>query len=285
MNKQINDSPNQKMQNSASFWKFLSIVLILILVGWFGYTLLDQSDTKDNLIDEVTTTTITPEVRIIEVSDEEIEQNIDNQIVRDARVFSDNVTITSTDGKITLTGTVPSYDSKKAAAENALDVFGVVSVDNELLVSFPDTANIPDDETLQSRIENLLAWNSDLESYDIEVSVNEGSVTLQGTVDSLWRKTEAEEQTYSAYGVHNVKNELAIVFTENYSDERIAEDIVSALERNSFIDEEDIDVRVTNGNVTLEGKVDTSYEFNTIEDIAFYTLGVVSVENEMTIVI
>ncbi|MBD3362853.1 BON domain-containing protein [Candidatus Dojkabacteria bacterium] len=262
------------VNDNSGIWQFISVILFIILVGWIGFYF-RKTPTEPEVSDV--------NISVVEPTDEEIQETIVSQLVWDSRVFSDNVDVSVTDGEVTLTGAVPNYESKKAAAQSALDVEGVISVDNEIIVEFPDISEIPEDEILQERVSNLLAWDSDLESYDIDVSVEDGNVTLTGTVDSFWRKNQAEEQAYSSYGVHNVDNQLAIVFTEDYTDENIAEDIMEALERNAIIDEEDVVVKVTDGHVTLTGKVDTAYESSVSTDIAFYTLGVKSVTNRLEV--
>ncbi|MBD3362858.1 BON domain-containing protein [Candidatus Dojkabacteria bacterium] len=266
--------------NTAGFWKAVTVFIVILLIGWIVFYYAQQSKTLSEKDISQTVSEITDEEKNVDV---QIKEDIENQLIWDPRVFSDNVAISVNEGKVTLSGTVPSFEAKKGAGESTLDVEGVVSVDNELTVQYADASKIPENEILWERVNDALRWNTDLEQYDIEATVDEGVVTLEGTVDTLQKKTKAQEIVYAISGVHDVDNQLAIVFTEYFSDERIAEDIVDTLERNLWIDEEDVDVKVTSGFVTLTGKVSSYREYDKAEEIASFTMGVVEVENNLEV--
>ena len=59
-------------------------------------------------------------------------------------------------------------------------------------------------------IERALARNWSIDDQDIEVAVLGNRVTLNGTVDSLYQKDEAERIAWNAPGVRSVDNELFI---------------------------------------------------------------------------
>jgi osmotically-inducible protein OsmY len=271
--KNTNESRVRKSKSNS--WMMLSITLFLIILGLTAYILVGVSDEVQDIYND--------DIETVDVGDETMENNINNQLLWDSRVLSEDVNVEVTEGKVTLTGVVPTYTAKKEAAQSALDVADVISVDNELVVEADQNTNIPNDKTLEERIDNIYFWNVNLESYDIDVAVDDGTVTLTGNVDTLWRKTEAEDLAYNVSGVYNVNNQLAVVYTEDLTDERIAEDIVQSLERNIAIDEEDIDVKVANGTVTLNGKVDSLYQYNEVEDAALFTNGVISIDNQIVI--
>jgi osmotically-inducible protein OsmY len=67
------------------------------------------------------------------------------------------------------------------------------------------------------------------------------------------------------------------------SDERIKEDINDRLSDDPFIDATEIDVTVTNGEVTLTGKVDDRSDKRRAEDIAEAVSGVINVENRIRV--
>jgi len=94
-----------------------------------------------------------------------------------------------------------------------------------------------------------------LTGSDIEVSVRSGWVTLNASVDAYWKKLRAEEIATTLTGVLGVTNELAVVPSDAYEDKLIADNIVSALDRNVHVDAESVDVRVNDGVVTLSGSV------------------------------
>ncbi len=68
------------------------------------------------------------------------------------------------------------------------------------------------------------------------------------------------------------------------SDERIHEDVNDYLTQNPDLDASDIEVRVENGEVTLNGSVDSRHSKRLAEDLADDVPGVVDVNNELKIV-
>ena len=72
---------------------------------------------------------------------------------------------------------------------------------------------------------------------------------------------------------------------KNYSrsDERIKEDINDRLSDDPFVDASDIDVTVSNGEVTLSGTVDHRSTKRRAEDLADAVSGVKNVENRLRV--
>jgi osmotically-inducible protein OsmY len=74
---------------------------------------------------------------------------------------------------------------------------------------------------------------------------------------------------------------LAVVPTENVTDERIASDVVEALERNGNVMAERVTVEVKDGLVTLTGMVHDRSAYLAAEDAARGTYGVLGVINDL----
>jgi osmotically-inducible protein OsmY len=66
-------------------------------------------------------------------------------------------------------------------------------------------------------------------------------------------------------------------------DKDIAQDIESALERNQYVDAENVTVKVEDGKVTLTGTVSSYYARGTAYDAAAFTLGVLQVDNHIVV--
>jgi len=64
------------------------------------------------------------------------------------------------------------------------------------------------DDRIRKEIYGRLFDDTDLDASDIEVSVDNGVVTLSGSVDSLWDKRRAEDIAKSVSGVMEVNNKL-----------------------------------------------------------------------------
>lgn len=216
-------------------------------------------------------------------TDEDIKVDITKQLNWDARIDASDISITVDDGRVTLAGEVPSVTAKSAATNDAYLVDGVVSVQNDLTVNFPESKTVPTDTDIKENVITALSLDSDLESYKIDVDVDQGWVTLEGTVNAYWEKVSAKNTALDVNGVLGVSNNLGVVPTESFVDESIANDIIKALERNVHVNADDIDVTVEDGEVTLEGIVRTITAKNAAYDAALYTPGVVHVQNKVTV--
>ncbi len=216
-------------------------------------------------------------------SSEELRKDVQDQLHWDSRVNGGDVKVEVEDATVTLTGTVPTYSARRAAQEDAWLVPGVRAVDNRLKVAYQSEAQVPADSEIATNLTNVISWDSDLENADVDVFVKDGWVTLRGTVNAYWKKLRAEELAATLTGVHGVTNELAVVPSGSYEDKLIADSIVAALERNTHGDVEFINVQVNRGEVTLTGSVSSLPAFQTAQQAAEYTPGVVAVNNELTI--
>lgn len=92
-----------------------------------------------------------------------------------------------------LAGTVLTFTSLGAAADDALHVPGVKAVRNELRVGFPDEITAPDDTEIENRIKSMFSWHENLKDFDFNINVENGWVNLEGAVDSYWKKVQAAE--------------------------------------------------------------------------------------------
>lgn len=211
--------------------------------------------------------------------DEEVKRNITDELYRDPRVDASEVSVKVDNGRVVLTGQVPTYFSSTAAYSVALQTPGVISVDNRLIVSYPPGVTTPSDSQLLTIVEEKLARNPDIEIQDKEIDVTGGNVTLRGTVDAYWKKDYAETLVASEPGVLTITNNLAIVPDKDYLDQDVANGVSLSLESNPLVSVEDIDVRVENGKVTLTGTVPSWPVWEAAHSAAVLTPGVREVEN------
>jgi len=122
-----------------------------------------------------------------------------------------------------------------------------------------------------------------IRAREIDVTVANGMVTLEGTVEDTWQKWRAEDLVADLSGVILVENHLTVVPTESFVDQDIAEDIESALERNLYVVADDVTVEVENGTVTLSGTVTSWAARRAAYEAALYTTGVVDVRNLLSV--
>jgi len=140
------------------------------------------------------------------------------------------------------------------------------------------------DDQLKRDIEAELSWDPKVRAAEIGVSVNEGAVSLLGTVDTYAQKWAAEDATKRVAGVRSVAQDLEVkIQTEHKrSDTDIAEAIQSALKWDVLVPKE-VTAKVSNGMVTLEGGVRWHFESESAERAVRNLTGVISVWNTITI--
>lgn len=168
---------------------------------------------------------VTPDVN---TSDIEIRTQVEEAILRDPYINALGIEVVVEDGVVTLTGEVESYFDKYQADEVASTVNGVeeivnnIEVDYEELVyepSFEDWDVIEDeydyepvvieDPDLEEAVLDELRWSPFVNPENITVEVEDGVVTLSGTVLTQNAVEEATEEAYEA-GASEVVNNLTI---------------------------------------------------------------------------
>jgi osmotically-inducible protein OsmY len=217
------------------------------------------------------------------VTDEKIKKEVVDQLYWDSRVDASEIDIEVDDGKVLLKGEVPDYGSKASASSGAWTIEGVTTVENDIQVNYPSTMTVPTDEDIASSIRTSLELDADIDATDIDISVTGGIVTLEGTVDAYWKKQRVEDIASNAEGVVDLVNKISIVPTEDFLDKDIAEEIIGSISRNFNVNEEEIDVIVKDGEVTLSGKVDDWNAYRAVLDAAEFTPGVKDVKDQLII--
>ena len=190
-----------------------------------------------------------------EVSDVSIAAEVKRRLLEDA-LADHNVDVAVKNGVVTLTGSTANLRGKRRAKRIAESIKGVLSVVNTLKVK----PHIRSDEDLKKDVEEALAQDHAVRTYEITVDTKGGIVTLRGTVDSFMAKTLVERVASRVRGVAEIQNTLTIKYSEDRFDKRIAGDIESRLSWDMRVDAELVDVEVSNGKVTLKGLVGSAAE-------------------------
>lgn len=216
-------------------------------------------------------------------TDELIKKDIVNRLESDSRVDASNIKVKVDGGEVTLTGDALTYSERINAGSIAWNVTGVTAVDNQITVEFPTTYTVPSDSDIKQNIKQMLDWNTDVDEEKIEVSIDSGLVTLEGSVPTYWQKLQVEIDAGRADGVIGVTNKLAVVPTEDITDEVLGERLMDRVEQNAPAYVDDVNARVKNGKVTLSGSVPTFNIWDSIYSTAVNTLGVTEVEDNISI--
>ena len=140
------------------------------------------------------------------------------------------------------------------------------------------------DKQIQLDVLADIARDLSFKPAEIGVEVDNGIVTLTGTVSSYLKVGAAAEIASIVPGVKDVANKLTVaLFGVPRDDTAIARAVRNSLEWDVTVPEEKIESIVRNGVVTLKGTVDYWYQRNAVADAVAHLLGVVSVNNHIVI--
>ncbi|MDY7110101.1 MAG: BON domain-containing protein [Planctomycetota bacterium] len=216
-------------------------------------------------------------------NDELIKKDIVDSLFWDDRVDASDIAVEVEDGVVNLAGAVPTYLAREAAFDDALVLDGVTQVRNRIDVRPVVTDGPPTDERIRDDLAMIIQRDPNLEAAEINVAVNAGRVTLEGTVDAHWKKFHVEERIAHTRGVLAIDNLLAVVPRRDIGDQAIGEVITAALDRHALVNANDITVSVEDGIVTLTGNVPDRLSRQAAYEAALYTEGVVEIRDELVL--
>lgn len=135
------------------------------------------------------------------------------------------------------------------------------------------------DTEIQQDVIDEFVWDPEVTASEVGVEVDEGVVTLTGTVDSYTVKLAAHDAAQRVEGVRAVANDLSVRGPLTYNDTDLARAVVDALDANFPVPPGCIDVTVQNGEVKLAGKVDWAFQRAAAATSVRYPRGVRDLEN------
>ncbi|RKS03602.1 MULTISPECIES: BON domain-containing protein [unclassified Flavobacterium] len=139
------------------------------------------------------------------------------------------------------------------------------------------------DENLQKDVQDALKWEPQLRAAEIGVIAKNGIVTLTGTVDNYYKKSEAENAAKKVSGVKAIveKIEIKTPDSKSINDNYIAEKILNVFKSDFSIPDEKIKLKVEKGWVTLEGNVNWNYQKEAAKNAVIDLMGVRGVTNNI----
>ncbi len=213
-------------------------------------------------------------------TNENLQKDVQNAIKWEPLLHAAEIGVTVKDGVITLTGVVDSY-AKKLEAENAAkNVVGVKAVAETIEVNYGSLFK-KNDTDIANEILNAWKWNWEVPSDHIKVKVESGWVTLEGQLEWNYQKEAAKRAVDNLIGVKGVSNKITIKSESNDDVEKTA--IEHSLARSWAIDDENVFVNVTGNKVELTGIVDSIFQRDEAERLAWNAPGVRSVKNELIV--
>ncbi|MBD3288560.1 BON domain-containing protein [candidate division KSB1 bacterium] len=223
--------------------------------------------------------------------DIELQKEIRGFLDMDVWVDAQSIDVDVSDGVVTLKGNVGSATEKASAINDCL-IPGVKKVNADSLkviwweretIKRPIKGAPKSDVTIRNAIEQTFTYDPRLEQYSPEVSVDDGIVTLSGTVGDLQAKSAAKEDAENTAGVLSVENKIKVRPETLKTDTRLARDIRKALEWDPYLDRHEVVVSVSNSKAYIAGSVNTAFEKQRASKIASEVNGVVAIENNIKV--
>ena len=115
----------------------------------------------------------------------------------------------------------------------------------------------------------------------LKIKVENGWVTLEGELNWNYQREAAKNAVKNLEGVKGFSSK--IIIKSDKTDKVEKEAIENALARNWSINDNDLQVNVNANEVTLAGMVDSYYQKDEAERIAWKAPGVSAVNNELSV--
>jgi hyperosmotically inducible periplasmic protein len=221
---------------------------------------------------------------------------------------ANDLKVSVSEGKATLTGGVEEDVDKDLAKQIALGVSGIKTVDNQIKVdkdykpaksSGKDRSygQIVDDASITAKVKSKLLWSKNSDGLTTNVDTESGKVTLNGDADSDAAKELAGQLARNTHGVLSVDNKLVVKkekddkktakvskksttdMGDKVSDGWITTKVKATFIYSSNVDSSDISVSTQDGVVTLSGVVSNGTEGELAIALAQNIKGVKSVES------
>lgn len=261
----------------------IAIVLIVLIVGG---VLIYQRDAATSIGDTLRSVKETSQ-------DAATTSKVKAALLLSKHVSAFDVNATTNRGEVTLTGEVPSEETRRLAAAITQDTSGVTAVHNNLSVN-PGARGDQEMEHLGDRVADLeiktlvldqLARSPELQGKTLTVQVSKKTVTLDGTVDTPAQKRAAEQIALQVPGVQGLAGQLTVAnagAVPESADDKLARRVEFELYSTRALPLQSVQVRSQDGTVILTGPVTSRAEKLLAERVTQSVDGVKRVVNNLS---
>lgn len=211
-------------------------------------------------------------------SNDDLSKEVMEAIKWEPILQSNKIEVSVQDGIVTLSGTVDNYNQKKEAEDIIKDISGVRSIIDDVKVDLSFSA-IKTDNDITSAVIKALEEKWVIPSHRLKVTVEDGWVTLAGTLNWNFQRKAAENAIRYLKGVRGVIDKISIEAEINNELEKLI--VEKALKRSWILDIGNIKVRVNAKTIFLSGIVSSLLQKEEAEKIAWNTKGVWQVDNKL----
>ncbi len=269
--------------------KLLAVVIPLVVVAGAGYYVYTHGWKKPESVRALFSSS----------GDPATSRKVKTALGLSKRLAGFEINVNTSDGLVTLTGQVPSEDVKSLAGEIARDTAGVKDLKNEIAVdpgAQPSSESVHvEDLEIRVAILEALAHSRELGGKNIDVKVENRSVTLSGSVETPAQRNGAEQTARAVDGVAGVTNNLVVTNPQaatepppasapvGDSNTELAKRVEFELYRTNAFNTLTMQIRADDGAVTLAGAVRSRAEQLLAERVAQSVVGVKKVTNELKV--
>lgn len=223
--------------------------------------------------------------------DDRIESSFTQSFIYKKYLKDEKVKISSSDGTVTLSGSV-SDESGKLIAQNIAEALpNIKSVKNHIEITGERPAE-KSDMWISMKVKGTLMYHHNVNAMKTEVSVQDGVVTLKGEAASQAQKELTAEYAKDIDGVKEVKNEMRTAaapepemqtMAEKIDDASVTAQVKMALLTHRSTSSVSTKIATKDGEVTLTGIAKNDAEKSLVTKLVADIQGVVSVKNQMTV--
>lgn len=201
---------------------------------------------------------------------------------RDAELGKEPFRLVLVNGGAIFSGEIKNCAARKRALSIAATTRGVIHVTDEMTVRRGD---VPDAE-LAKAVTSILGDSAEaLELKDLDAKVEDGVLTLRGTIKDVFSRMRAEDLAGSVMGITRISNQLAPAGApEGKDDASLTRAVIAYLsDFHQFAFGGEMTVRASQGVVTLKGRVVLYMARQQASVVASLVKGVSRVENLLVV--
>ncbi|MBJ7264807.1 MAG: BON domain-containing protein [Burkholderiaceae bacterium] len=181
---------------------------------------------------------------------------------------------------VTLSGTVGNFWEKHAAERAVKNVSGVKGIANDLQIKLRSFWEKSDTDIAQAAV-NALKWNVVVPKDCIQVSVENGAVSLTGNVSWNFQRDAAEKAVRGLLGVKSLNNLITLQTPVEPKD--VKDRIYQEFRRHAQLDADKVQVEIAGNKVKLKGNVRSWAELEEAKHAAWSVPGVTAVDSQLFI--
>lgn len=212
----------------------------------------------------------------------QLKLEIRNKISWEIGIDEKGIIVDVDNGIVTLSGTVSSFFNKVRVENAVKKILGVRGIVNQISIDIAKHLKRNDKEIAEAAVKAIQS-DASLPKDAITVTVEKGTITLNGEVGFDFQRMKAYDNVHSLYGVVNVINALTLKAPIILNAKDIEKQIEREFQRNAVLHAHKITVRVDGKKVYLSGPISSWFEYKEASDAAFSVPGVTDVQNDLRI--